>query len=69
MNPGGACMGASVEDGVIDHGTASSVTDGLYVIDGSAISSNPGVNPALTITALASGRCPSFRVRAVGAIE
>ena len=27
--------------------------DGLYVIDGSAISANPGVNPSLTISALA----------------
>jgi cholesterol oxidase len=27
--------------------------DGLYVIDGSAVSANPGVNPSLTITALA----------------
>ena len=27
--------------------------DGLYVIDGSAMSANPGVNPSLTITALA----------------
>ena len=27
--------------------------DGLYVIDGSAISANPGVNPSLTITTLA----------------
>jgi cholesterol oxidase len=26
---------------------------GLYVIDGSAVSANPGVNPSLTITALA----------------
>ena len=26
--------------------------DGLYVIDGSAVSANPGVNPSLTITAL-----------------
>jgi len=26
---------------------------GLYVIDGSAISANPGVNPSLTITTLA----------------
>jgi cholesterol oxidase len=25
----------------------------MYVIDGSAISANPGVNPSLTITALA----------------
>ena len=27
--------------------------EGLYVIDGSTISANPGVNPSLTITALA----------------
>ena len=27
--------------------------DGLYVIDGSAMSANPGVNPSLTITAMA----------------
>ena len=33
--------------------------EGLYVIDGSAISANPGVNPALTITALAE-RAMSF---------
>ena len=32
---------------------------GLYVIDGSAISANPGVNPSLTITALAE-RAMSF---------
>jgi cholesterol oxidase len=27
--------------------------DGLYVVDGSSVSANPGVNPSLTITALA----------------
>jgi cholesterol oxidase len=32
---------------------------GLYVIDGSAVSANPGVNPSLTITALAE-RAMSF---------
>src|SRR5207302_575297 len=56
---GGACMGASAEDGVIDHRHRVFGYDGLYVIDGSAISSNPGVNPALTITALAE-RAMSF---------
>ena len=50
---GGACMGASVENGVIDHRQRVFGYDGLYVIDGSAISANPGVNPSLTITALA----------------
>ena len=50
---GGCCMGESADDGVIDrdHGVFS--YPGLRVIDGSAISANPGVNPSLTITAMA----------------
>jgi cholesterol oxidase len=50
---GGACMGASAEEGVIDHQHRVFGYDGLYVIDGAAVSANPGVNPSLTITALA----------------
>lgn len=50
---GGACMGASEETGVIDRNHEVFNYPGMYVIDGSAISANPGVNPALTITALA----------------
>lgn len=50
---GGACMGANAEEGVIDVDHKVFGYDGLYVIDGSAISANPGVNPSLTITALA----------------
>ena len=50
---GGACMGLTREDGVIDHRHRVLGYDGLYVIDGSAMSANPGVNPSLTITALA----------------
>jgi cholesterol oxidase len=50
---GGACMGDSAETGVIDANHEVFNYPGLYVIDGSAISANPGVNPALTITALA----------------
>jgi cholesterol oxidase len=56
---GGACMGASAAEGVIDHQHRVFGYDGLYVIDGSAISANPGVNPSLTITALAE-RAMSF---------
>ncbi|HMJ15548.1 MAG TPA: GMC family oxidoreductase [Polyangiaceae bacterium] len=50
---GGACMGKDASEGVIDaeHGVFG--YPGLYVIDGSAVSANPGVNPSLTITALA----------------
>jgi cholesterol oxidase len=50
---GGACMGPSVEDGVIDDSHRVFGYDGLYVIDGSSVSANPGVNPSLTITAMA----------------
>jgi cholesterol oxidase len=50
---GGCCMGTSAESGVIDDRHRVFGYEGLYVIDGSAISANPGVNPSLTITALA----------------
>ena len=50
---GGACMGSSPESGLIDDRHEVFGYPGLYVIDGSAVSANPGVNPALTITALA----------------
>ena len=52
-------MGASAREGVIDHRHRDFNYDGLYVIDGAAISANPGVNPSLTITALAE-RAMSF---------
>lgn len=50
---GGCCMGDSAQTGVIDHRHRVFGYEGLYVVDGSAISANPGVNPSLTITALA----------------
>ena len=50
---GGACMGDSAETGVINANHEVFNYPGLYVIDGSAISANPGVNPSLTITTLA----------------
>jgi cholesterol oxidase len=53
---GGCTMGASAEDGVIDVNHEVFGYRGLYVVDGSAVSANVGVNPSLTITALAE-RC------------
>jgi cholesterol oxidase len=50
---GGAPMGDSAEDGAIDHRHRLFGYEGLYVIDGAAISANIGVNPSLTIAALA----------------
>jgi cholesterol oxidase len=56
---GGACMGQDADHGVIDAQHRVFNYRGLYVIDGSAVSANPGVNPSLTITALAE-RAMSF---------
>ena len=56
---GGCVMGDSIQNGVIDAQHRVFGYDGLYVIDGSAVSANPGVNPSLTITALAE-RAMSF---------
>jgi cholesterol oxidase len=50
---GGAPMGDSTETGAIDHRHQLFGYEGLYVIDGAAMSANPGVNPSLTIAALA----------------
>lgn len=50
---GGVPMGNSPKDGAIDSDHRLFGYEGLYVLDGSAVSANPGVNPSLTITALA----------------
>jgi cholesterol oxidase len=50
---GGACIGRTADDGVIDADHRVFGYDGLFVADGSAVSANPGVNPSLTITAMA----------------
>ncbi|MBV9010916.1 MAG: GMC family oxidoreductase [Pseudonocardiales bacterium] len=50
---GGCQMGATAADGVIDAYHRVHGYPGLSVVDGSALSANLGVNPALTITALA----------------
>jgi len=59
---GGCNIGADVQDGVVDTNLEAFGYPGLYVIDGSAIPANVGVNPSLTITALAEraiSRMPS----------
>ncbi len=50
---GGACIGKDATLGVIDTEQRVFGYPGLYVVDGSAVSANPGVNPSLTITAMA----------------
>jgi len=49
---GGACMGKTADEGVIDKDNKVFNYQNMYVFDGSMISANPGVNPSLTITAL-----------------
>ncbi len=50
---GGVPFGTSEADGVIDLDFQVFNYPGLYVVDGSVMPANPGVNPSLTITALA----------------
>lgn len=56
---GGAVIAGSPRDGVVDTdhrvyaGSSGATYDGLTVLDGSAVPANVGVNPSLTITALA----------------
>ncbi len=50
---GGCPMGRGAADGVVDTGCQVFNYPGLYVVDGSIVPANPGINPSLTITALA----------------
>lgn len=50
---GGCAVGDSPRDGVVDPYHRLHGHPGLHVVDGSTISANLGVNPSLTITALA----------------
>jgi cholesterol oxidase len=58
---GGCVIGATPDEGVIDPTHQVHGYPGLYVVDGSAIPANVGVNPSLTITAMAE--------RAMGLVE
>ncbi|MEN8173268.1 MAG: GMC family oxidoreductase [Chloroflexota bacterium] len=50
---GGCMQGADADEGVVGPDFQVHNYPGLYVIDGSIVPANPGVNPSLTITALA----------------
>jgi cholesterol oxidase len=66
---GGCAMGRNADEGVIDAQHQVFGYPGLYVIDGSAVSANPGVNPSLTIAALAEramSRVAAKAARAAG---
>jgi cholesterol oxidase len=63
---GGAIIGATAADGVVDSRNRAFGYENLLVTDGAAVAANPGVNPSLTITALAE-RAMSFVPAAEGA--
>lgn len=66
---GGCQIGRDRDDGVIDARHEVFGYPGLYVVDGSAIPANLGVNPSLTIAALAerfAGLFPSPSSRPIG---
>jgi cholesterol oxidase len=50
---GGCPIGLTPEDGVVDPQSRAFGYEDLYVVDGSIIPANLGVNPSLTITAMA----------------
>ena len=55
---GGCCLGESAEQGVVDHqcrvfDDEGGIHPGLYVMDGSVMPGSLGVNPSLTISAIA----------------
>jgi cholesterol oxidase len=56
---GGCTMGASAQEGVVDHRCRVFGYHNMYICDGSVLSANLGVNPSLTIAAVAE-RAMSF---------
>jgi cholesterol oxidase len=50
---GGCPLGSNVTEGVVGCDFQVHNYPGLYIVDGSVVPANPGVNPSLTITALA----------------
>ena len=50
---GGAPIGRNAEEGVVNENFQVHNYPGMFIIDGSIVPANPGVNPSLTITALA----------------
>ncbi len=50
---GGAPIGKDADEGVVNENFQVHNYEGMYIVDGSIMPANPGVNPSLTITALA----------------
>lgn len=65
---GGAVIGPDPQHGVLDGGQRVFGYENLLVCDGSAIPANVGVNPSLTITALAEHAIGSVPAKGSGAV-
>lgn len=63
---GGVPFGKNDHEGVIDLDFQVFNYPGLYVVDGSVMPANPGVNPSLTITALAEYAMSKIEKKSVG---
>lgn len=66
---GGCIMAESPDKGVIDYSGKIHGYDNLYVVDGSIVPANLGVNPSLTITALAEYVLSQFPQKAERSTE
>jgi cholesterol oxidase len=64
---GGCRFGRDDREGVVDLNCQAHNYPGLYVVDGSIVPANPGVNPSLTITALAEHIMTTVPTAAVSA--
>lgn len=61
---GGCPIGLDADDGVVDPDGRAFGYDDLYIVDGSIIPANLGVNPSLTITAMAERMMSQVPARA-----
>lgn len=61
---GGAVIGSSAENSVVDRHLKVHGVPGLHIWDGSTLSANPGVNPSLSITAQAEWAASHWPVKA-----
>ena len=66
---GGCTFGRDTDEGVIGLDCQAHNYPGLYIVDGSIVPANPGVNPSLTITALAEYAMSCVPVKAAAPSE
>jgi cholesterol oxidase len=60
---GGAPIGKDASEGVVNENFEVHHYPGMYIIDGAIMPANPGVNPSLTITALAEYAMSKIHVK------